>query len=255
MGGTLAGKRALVTGASSGIGFATAKMFVEEGAAVVGFDRRWNATPDGVECCEGDVTSGDDVAAAVAQAAGEHGLDIIVANAGVAFGEDWMTADPKEWTHVLDVNLIGVMRCFQAAAANMIRHQRKGRLLATSSAAGLRPSASGGAYDESKAGVISLVMSAALAFASHEITANAIAPGHTDTELLEHEMRKAAKAQQRTFEDLRAQEIAGIPLRRMASPAEMAAIFLFLASDAAGFITGQTILADGGLLLVRPSAR
>ncbi|HEV7941560.1 MAG TPA: SDR family NAD(P)-dependent oxidoreductase [Solirubrobacteraceae bacterium] len=249
MGGTLRGKRALVTGASSGIGRATAALFVQQGAEVLGFDRRGTSV-DGVERFEGDVTSSTDVSAAVEQAAGGQGLDILVANAGVADSDEWLTAKATGWTRMIDINLVGVMRCFQAAAANMIDHGRKGRLLATTSVAGVRAFDDTPAYGASKAGVISVVKSAAIAFAAHEITVNAVAPGHIDTELHRELDEQIAMAQQRTAEDVRAQTSAGVPLRRMGRPVEIAEAFVFLASDAAAYITGETICVDGGLLLV-----
>ncbi len=249
MSGTLSGKRALVTGASSGIGLATANLFAEHGATVFGLDRRWSASPEGVERLEGDVSSSADVARAVEQAAGDAGLDILVANAGIHLSDTWLTADPDAWARVIDVNLIGVMRCFQAAAANMISHERKGRLLATASVAGLRSFLDAGAYCASKAGVISLVKSAALAFAGNEITVNAVAPGNVDTEMQTEAIRALARAQQREEKDLRAESDAEAPLRRMARPEEIAATFLFLASDAASYLTGETICVDGGMLL------
>jgi NAD(P)-dependent dehydrogenase (short-subunit alcohol dehydrogenase family) len=246
---TLSGKRALVTGASSGIGLATATMFAEHGATVFGLDRRWSASADGVEPLEGDVTSGAEVRSAVEQAAGDQGLDILVANAGVHLSDTWLTADPDAWARVIDVNLLGVMRCFQAAAANMVGHERRGRLLVTASVAGIRAFPDAGAYCASKAGVISLVKSAALAFADNEITVNAVAPGNVDTEMQREAIRTMAKMQQRSEQDILEDSNAEAPLRRMARPEEIAATFLFLASDAAAYLTGETICVDGGFLL------
>lgn len=249
MSGTLSGKRVLVTGASSGIGLETARLFAEEGATVFGLDRRWDAELRGVERIEGDVTRGDDVSAAVERAAGEQGLDVLVANAGVFVIDDLLTADPEAWARVLDVNLLGVLRCFQAAATNMIRHERKGRLLATTSISGLRSLPYGGAYSASKAGVIALVKSAALAFAEHEITVNAVAPGNVYTEMQSESLQIAAQRHQSTVEEMHAAKVAGTPLRRLGRPEEIATAFLFLASDSAAYITGETICVDGGRLL------
>jgi NAD(P)-dependent dehydrogenase (short-subunit alcohol dehydrogenase family) len=250
MSATLEGKRALVTGASSGIGLATAKLFAEQGATVFGLDLRWSATAEGVEQIEGDVTSSADVVAAVEQAAGAEGLDILVANAGVVLLDDWLSADPAAWAGLLDVNVLGVMRCFQAAAANMIDHRRKGRLLATASVAGIRAFPESAAYCASKAAVISLVKSAARAFAGNEITVNAVAPGNVDTEMQTQAIRETAKAKQRAIDDLIAETNDEAALRRMAQPEEIAATFLYLASDAAAYVTGETICIDGGFLLL-----
>jgi NAD(P)-dependent dehydrogenase (short-subunit alcohol dehydrogenase family) len=246
----LAGRRALITGASAGIGLATATLFAKQGAMVVGLDRRWSASVEGVSCIEGDVTSATDVAAAVEQAAGDEGLDILVANAGIHLCDDWLTGDLDAWDRVIDVNLLGVMRCFQAAAANMVRNERRGRLLATASVAGIRAFSDSVAYCASKAGVISVVQSAALAFAPDQITVNAVAPGDVDTVMLSEAIRGLAATEQRTLADLREEEISRIPLRRLARTADIAATFLFLASEAAAYITGETIRVDGGMLLV-----
>ncbi|MFZ2050062.1 MAG: SDR family oxidoreductase [Solirubrobacteraceae bacterium] len=250
MSGTLSGKRALVTGASSGIGLATARLFVEHGAVVCGMDRRWSGPVEGVESIEGDVTSAADVSAAVARAAGDQGLDILVANAGVVLLEEWSTADPDAWARVFDINVLGVMRCFQAAAADMVAHGRKGRLLATASVAGIRAFPESPAYCASKAAVISLVKSAALAFVGNGITVNAVAPGNVDTAMQIDATRDVAKAQGRPLDDVIAETHAEAPMLRMARPEEIASTFLYLASDTAAYVTGETICVDGGFLLV-----
>jgi meso-butanediol dehydrogenase / (S,S)-butanediol dehydrogenase / diacetyl reductase len=246
----LTGKRALVTGASSGIGLATATLFTEHGATVVGLANRWDAMPEGIDCVEGDVTNEADVIAAVDQAAGDDGLDILVANAGVGGGDDeWHSGTPADWRRVLDVNLVGVMHCFQTAAANMISNGCKGRLLATASVAGLRPFADDPAYGASKAGVIIAVRSAALAFGGHGITANVVAPGHiADTVLYSDDIAAAGRPPQELLS-----ELAGmVPLGRLGVSADIAAAFLFLASDAAAYITGATLCVDGGVTHIWP---
>ncbi len=250
MSDALAGKRALVTGASAGIGLTTAKLFAEQGAVVAGLAPHWSELPSGIDCIVGDVASHADVASAVEQAGGEEGLDILIANAGIAFPQDWLTGDPDVWMREIDVNLLGVMRCFQAAASNMINHQRKGRLLATSSTSGLRAWPHIAAYCASKAGVVSVVESAAIAFAGYGITANTVAPGSVDTEMQWQVVRDRASAQGRSAADVHAEMTAAIPLGRWAHVSEVADVFLFLASDSAAYLTGQTIRVDGGRLLV-----
>jgi NAD(P)-dependent dehydrogenase (short-subunit alcohol dehydrogenase family) len=251
---TLAGKRALVTGASSGIGLATANLFAAHGATVVGVAKEWSVEPDSFDAVTGDVTSDDDVAAAIDRAAGETGLDILVANAGIDPGEeDWHTGKPETWLNVLDVNLVGVMRCFQTAGANMIRHNRGGRLLATASVAGLRPFADAPSYGASKAGVISVVQSAALAFGGHGINVNAVAPGHVaDTRMYRSVREQQARAESRPVEDLLADMSQVVPLGRLGTSDDIAATLLFLASDAASYITGSTLCVDGGVVRAWP---
>jgi NAD(P)-dependent dehydrogenase (short-subunit alcohol dehydrogenase family) len=245
----LAGKRALVTGASGGIGLATSRALLEAGARVVGLDQRWGDQPKWLVCCEGDVTNSDDLDAAVEKAAEGVGLDICVANAGILVLDDWLTGDPRAWASVLDVNLLGVMQTFQAAARRMVADGRGGRLLATASTAGIRADIYSAAYCASKAGVISIVQSAALAFAEHGITANAVAPGEVDTEMHAHAMEVLGASDGRSAEEVRDEAVAALPLRRMGQPTDVAKLFTFLASDAAAYITGLTIPIDGGLLL------
>lgn len=253
MTGVLAGKRVLITGAAAGFGRCTAELFARQGAHVVGMDLRFAEQIPGITCVEGDVTRTSDVAAAVENAAGGDGLDVLVANAGVILIDDLRTADPQEWARVFDVNVLGVLRAFQAAAVNMINTGRKGKLLATASVSATRPYAEGGSYCASKAALHSLVKSAALAFGADGITANAIDPGPADTELYRQAMARLSQtdyAQGSTLEEHRAESASHVPLKRLASTEDIAQLYLFLASDASDFITGATIAVDGGLALV-----
>src|SRR5215218_2130906 len=134
----LAGRRALVTGAAAGIGRATALRLAADGACVTAADiRPVEDLPDHVRSVEVDVTDPSTVAAAVDHAGGGDGLDICVANAGVALMEDFVAGGVESWRRVLDTNLLGVMITLQEAVKNMIENGKRGRLLATSSIAGL----------------------------------------------------------------------------------------------------------------------
>lgn len=253
MSGVLTGKRVLITGAAAGFGRATAELFAQQGAHVVGMDLRFPVQIPGVTSIEGDVTKGSDVTAAVETAAGDDGLDILVANAGVILIDDLRTANPEEWAHVFDVNVLGILRSFQAAALNMIKTGRKGKLLATASVSATRPYAEGSSYCASKAAVHSLVKSAALAFGADGITANAIDPGPADTELYRQAMAKLSQtdyASGSSLEEHKTESTSHIPLKRLATTGDIAQLYLFLASEASNYITGATVAVDGGLALV-----
>jgi len=253
--GALAGKRVLITGAAAGFGLATASLFAKQGAHVVGMDLRWDEQIAGVTCIQGDVTSGSDVAAAVGIAAGDEGLDVVVANAGTIVIDDIRTADPQDWARVFNVNVLGVMRCFQAGALNMIETGRKGKLLTTGSISAMRPYAEGTSYCISKAAVHALVKSSALAFADAGITVNAVAPGPADTELYRQAIAQLAETEYtggNSPEDHAVESASHIPLGRLATVEDIAQLFLFLASDHSGYINGVTVACDGGYLLTSP---
>jgi NAD(P)-dependent dehydrogenase (short-subunit alcohol dehydrogenase family) len=247
----LSGRRALVTGGSGGIGLATARRFVAEGATVAICDRDVARVPDGIQAIEADVTSPEAMAAAVELAAGGEQLDVCVANAGVLLVEPFVTSSPREWERVLRVNTLGVMITFQAAARHMTQRGVPGRLLATASISGLRGESNALAYCASKAAVVSIVESLAAELAPSSITVNAVAPGEIDTD-----MNTAAMAQLGAASGVDAKEYrerlvsSGIPLGRMGQPSDVAAAFAFLASDDASYITGMTMRVDGGQLLL-----
>ena len=253
---TLQGKTALVTGAASGIGRASALLFAAEGAAVVALDRAEEvaATVAAIHAAGGraialikDSSAEDDVAAAVATAVSEFGgLDICYANAGISGGlVPFFEETAKRFSEVLHVNLIGTFLAVKHAASVMVK-RRRGSIICTASVAGLRSGAGGMPYSASKAGVISLVQTAANQLAGSGVRVNAICPGLIETGMTRPIFEQArARGSERRIGQLN-------PLRRAGVPEEIAQMALFLASDAASYVNGQAIAVDGGLSTSHP---
>jgi len=242
--------RVLVTGAAAGIGDATARRFAADGAQVVALDAAESAAenPPNLRRVVGDVTDPGHLAAAVELAAGDDGLTVCVANAGVSLMEDFLEGGTASWERVIRVNLLGVMLTLQAAARSMVE-RGGGRLLATASIAGLHGEPGGSAYCASKAGVIGLVRTLALELAPQGITVNAVAPGQIDTGMNARDLETVARAAGRSPRELLDEHLERhVPAGRLGAPEEVAALFAYLASDAAAFITGEVIRIDGGEL-------
>jgi NAD(P)-dependent dehydrogenase (short-subunit alcohol dehydrogenase family) len=258
-GGRLQGKRAIVTGAASGIGRATLALFAREGARVLAVDRAAAELDAAVAAAgagggvalaaPGDAGDETAVAALVARCVAEWGgIDVVFANAGVSGGRvPLLEGTVEQWQEILRVNLIGPWLLIKHAAPVMIR-QGAGSIVCTASVAGLRANAGGTPYSASKAGVISLAQTAANALAGTGVRVNAICPG-----LIETGMTRPI------FEFARARGTEGKigqlnPLGRHGLPAEIAATALFLASDDASYVNGQAIAVDGGLSSTHPFA-
>jgi NAD(P)-dependent dehydrogenase (short-subunit alcohol dehydrogenase family) len=253
---TLKGKTALVTGAASGIGRASALLFAAEGAAVVALDCavEVEATVAAIRAAGGraiamigDSSAEADVAAAVARALEEYGgLDVCYANAGISGGlVPFFEETVERWTQVLKINLIGTFLAAKYAALAMVR-QKHGSIICTASVAGLRSGAGGLPYSASKAGVISLVQTAANQLTGTGVRINAICPGLIETGMTRPIFEQArARGTERKIGQLN-------PLRRSGVPGEIAQTALFLASDASSYINGQAIAVDGGLSTSHP---
>jgi len=252
----LQAKTALVTGAASGIGRASALLFAAEGAAVVALDLapEVEATVAAIRAAGGrakalvkDSSAEEDIAGAVATAVEEYGsLDVCFANAGISGGlMPFFEETAERWTEILKINLIGSFLAAKYAALVMTK-QRRGSIICTASVAGIRSGAGCMPYSASKAGVISLVQTAANQLAGTGVRINAICPG-----LIETGMTRPI------FDAARARGTDGKigqlnPLRRAGAPEEIAQMALFLASDAASYVNGQAIAVDGGLSTSHP---
>jgi len=233
-----------VTGGASGIGLATATRFVREGSRVVvldvdadRFDAVGTELPGLVGLVQVDVADRASVDAAfteVDRALG--GVDVLIANAGISVRHRFLDITPEDWRRVMAVNLDGVFHCAQEAARRMVAGSG-GAILMTASTNGVVGHPFYADYNASKAGVILLTRSMALELAP-SIRVNAICPGYVMTPMQQSEY---------TPEMLRATD-AKIPIGRHALPDEVAALFAFLASDEAAYLTGTTIPIDGGEL-------
>jgi NAD(P)-dependent dehydrogenase (short-subunit alcohol dehydrogenase family) len=251
MPGRLAGKRALVTGAASGIGLATARRFAAEGAEVAlldrdgdGLARAADALRDAgaaVVAAHCDVTDEASVAAAVDAFHADGPVDVVVANAAVQlFGRDAAAAelDLEVWRATVDVNLTGVFLTCKHGIRAMLADGTPGSVVCTASPTGLRGSAPGfDAYSSSKAGVVGLVQVLAADYGRHGIRVNAVVPGFTETPLVTDVLRD---------ERARDEVLARIPLGRAGTVDEVASAMLFLASDEASYATASVLVVDGG---------
>jgi len=247
--GTLDGKRAVVTGASRGIGRAIALELARQGArVVVNFHRNADAA-DGVvaqivgaggeaRAVGADVSTADGAQRLVgACLEGFGGLDILVNNAGITRDTLLMRMSEDDWDAVLDTNLKGAFHCIKAAQRPMLR-QRSGRIISIGSVSGLVGNAGQANYAAAKAGLVGLTKAVARELGARGITCNLVAPGFVETDMtagLPADLLKAALGQ--------------IPLGRLGRPEDVAAAVAFLASDAAAYITGQVICVDGGMAM------
>lgn len=248
---SLENKVAIVTGAAQGIGFAVAKRFVSDGAKVVIADID---DAKGEEVVEDLQTIGEamyihcnvaerlDVRNMVAETLNGYGdIDILVNNAGIVIGSDFLELEEADFDRVLSTNLKGAFLCSQAVARHMVEKieggGEPGCIINMSSVNSVLAIPNQIPYCVSKGGVSQLTKSTALALAPHGIRVNAIGPGSIMTEMLSA-VNSDREARQRLM--------SRTPLLRIGEPAEIAGVAAFLASQDAGYITGQTIFADGG---------
>ena len=253
---TLQGKSALVTGAASGIGRASALLFAAEGACVVALDRapEVEGTVAAIRSAGGramalvrDSSADADVAAAVTTALKEFGsLDICYANAGISGGLVPLQEQTAEhWAEILKINLIGAFLAIKHASLQMVK-RRSGSIILTASVAGLRSGAGGMPYSASKAGVISLAQTSANQLSGTGVRVNAICPGLIETGMTRPIFEQArARGSEKKIGQLNAMQRAGVP-------AEIAQMALFLASDASSYVNGQAFAVDGGLSSSHP---
>jgi NAD(P)-dependent dehydrogenase (short-subunit alcohol dehydrogenase family) len=256
----LDGKVAIVTGAASGIGRATARLFARSGAKVCVVDRA-ESVATLAEALRGeghqalavraDVGSEADVIAAIEQAIAVFGgLDVFYANAGISGGAPGgiFDASPELWLETLRINLVGPFLAIKHAAPR-IAERGGGAIICTASAAGLRSGAGPAHYSASKAGVINLVQLAAQQVAGTRVRVNAICPGLIETGMTQASYDAARAAG-------KGDRIGQLnPLLRGGEPEEIASVALFLASDAASYVNGQAIVVDGGLSSSHPTVR
>lgn len=237
----LEAKRILITGGASGIGAATAARFLDEGSVVCVLDRDADARhrihhelPDLAGVLDADVTNLKQVQTAFAEAI--HlmgGVDVLVNNAGISIRHNFLDITPEEWDKVIAVNLTGVFYVAQTAARHMMERDG-GVILQTASTNGIVGQPYYADYNATKAGVIELTKSMALELAP-KIRVCAVAPGYVMTPMQRAEYT----------DEMLAAVNAKVPLRRHAQPEEIAALFAFLASEDAGYITGHVYTIDG----------
>ena len=239
------GKVALVTGGSRGIGRAIATAFAERGVSVVLTGRTQEtvqavaeeigADASGIAMDVRDRAAVDTVIKSVLE---KHGhLDILVNNAGITRDNLLMRMKSEEWDAVMATNLNGVYYCSQAVLRPMIR-QRSGRIINMSSVVGLMGNAGQVNYAASKAAIIGFTKSLAREVASRHVTVNAVAPGYIETDMTKDLPTEATDALREA-----------IPMRRIGQPSEVAKAVLYLASEGAGYVTGQVLQVNGGLYM------
>lgn len=244
----LSGRVAIVTGGSRGLGAEFAEGLAEAGASLMLCARRDEWLLPGVESLRGrgytahamrcDVSNGEDVQAVINATIERFGkIDILVNNAGVSWGERPEAMTLAQWQKVIDVNLTGAFICSQAAGREMVK-QRYGRIINIASIAGLQGNVNGpfyAGYAASKAGLMGLTRELATSWGRYGIRVNAIAPGFFPSRMSDSSIRMLEDGIRKNT-----------PLGRVGQPGELKGVAVFLASDASNYVTGQTIVVDGG---------
>ena len=242
------GKIAVVTGAGNGIGACMVERLLQEGAKVAALDiesgalqARYGDRPDVVFCATCDVSDSDAVNKTVQQVVEHFGrIDVLFSNAGIIGRTSLLDTTPENWDRVMKINLYGTFYMNQAVLRHMVENGIKGAVVNTSSIASQVVSPNTGAYAASKGAVTQLTKFAALEMAPHGIRVNAIGPGTSATRLTEGTRFNAERNEK---------FLANIPMGRYGEPEEAAAAALYLGSDDASYITGVTLLEDGGFSL------
>ena len=241
-------KVAIITGAGRGIGRAIALQLAREGAVVACWDVDLESATQMANEIMGmggqalsagvDVTDPEGVSAAVEEVLSQFSrVDILVNNAGITRDNLLVRMSAGEWDQVLDVNLKGVFHCTKALARQMMK-QRQGRIVNIASVVGLMGNAGQSNYCAAKAGIIGFTKAVAKELASRSVTVNAIAPGFIETEMTKQ-----------LGEENRDAFMQAIPLRRFGTPEDVALLVSFLVSEDAGYLTGQVVNVDGGMLM------
>jgi 3-oxoacyl-[acyl-carrier protein] reductase len=245
----LKGKVAVVTGSRRGIGRAIALEMAKEGARVVVSDielkecqivcdeiRKLGSHAIAVKC---DVTKKNEVNAMMEKAIQKFGrIDIMVNNAGVYVSKPFTETTEEDWDFMLNINLKGAFLCSSAASKHMIK-QKSGKIISTASIAGKVGFADSSAYCASKGGIISMTRELAMELAPYNINVNAVAPGVVDTN-----MTKGLMEDEKAKQGL----LTSIPLGRIGRPEDIAKAVVFLASEDSDYVTGHTLVVDGGWL-------
>ncbi|HLN77907.1 MAG TPA: 3-oxoacyl-ACP reductase family protein [Nocardioidaceae bacterium] len=246
--GKLDDKIAIVTGAGQGIGKAIAEKLASEGATVVVTDVNETTAKETADGIGGgavgirtDVTSRESVNAMVEQVKSQFGrIDVLVNNAGWDKASPFVDSDPADWDRVIQINLYGVLNTSKAVLPVMAE-QGFGSVVNLASDAGRVGSSGEAVYSAAKGGVIAFTKSTAREMARHQVNANCVCPGPTDTALFASMGGDNPK--------LREALTRAIPFRRLAQPSDLANMVAFFASDEANFITGQTVSVSGGLTM------
>ncbi|MBQ4817081.1 3-oxoacyl-[acyl-carrier-protein] reductase [Bacillus pumilus] len=245
----LTNKTAVVTGASRGIGRSIAIDLAKNGANVVvnysGNEAKANEVVDEIKALgqqafavKADVSNAEEVQALMKQAIDTFGsIDILVNNAGITKDNLLMRMKENEWDDVININLKGVFNCTKAVTRQMMK-QRSGRIINLASVVGVCGNPGQANYVAAKAGVIGLTKTTAKELATRHITVNAVAPGFISTDMTD-----------KLDENVQAEMLKQIPLARFGAPEDISNVVVFLASEGAGYITGQTIQVDGGMVM------
>ncbi|HVN90100.1 MAG TPA: glucose 1-dehydrogenase [Candidatus Binataceae bacterium] len=250
MAGILEGKVALITGAGSGIGRATAKIFAREGAKIVLADIVADAAQETLNevkklgaqgiCIKADVANWTDVEGLVAKTVETYGrLDCAFNNAGIE-GQPALThkCTEENWNRVIAINLTGVWHCMKAEIAQLLKQGGGGAIVNTSSVAGIAGSVGGPAYVASKHGVAGLTRAASMEYGKHNIRINAVCPGPIRTPMLGRIMEHTKGGEQGFARSE--------PLRRLGEPDEIGEAVAWLCSERASYVTGLPMPVDGG---------